>query len=552
MSYKTPNIIPIPNPVLLDELIQEIQQDFQANLPWLEYAFGRAKPFNDKGFIEPRVYYGQTTAKKEGEYYSMLPNDYWKSHCFFVSDGPQSFLDYENIPNSRNIWSRPISMIFWVDLYKIDSTINSASTEPLIFDVLTRIKQFRHIQVLNIIDNSAIEVYQGFNIQDTSSENFAYPFTGFRILCNLSGYEQCITMAIIIPDPTDLIATTFSSSQIDLIWTDNGGGIYAFEISRGESLGGPFAVIFTTNPGDTSYNDNTGLNPSTEYFYRVRATDGTNFSGYSNIANATTNSLISDEVQAALNLLPNPVIQSDIDKITAIVNAGLTDGSWPTGNPQVISTGRLEYVTLPLSDPLNSATSLIGSKNDSTIPIAGIPVDNPTYIPGTGRSFDGTSSYVNLNFDLSTDLTNADINTLTIVAHVAEGRDSGFKYLFGVFDGTNFVALRQTSGGGGLIQFIINSTAFANSTAGNFPFQDNTTYGVIRPNSSTAILEINGVVNQSANRSIVGIPSGNLFLGAHNNNGSADFFIDATVSFLCIGVGDLNPLSNEIKTQFGL
>ncbi len=287
MSYKSPIILPIPDPILLDQLIQDIQQDFQANLDWLEYAFGRAKPFNDNGFIEPRVFYSQTTATKEGEYRDVWPNDFWQSHCFFLTEGPEEYQDYINIPKSRNVWIRPISIVFWVNLHRIDSTKNYDFSEELKFDVYTRLKQFRHVEVTNFVDNSATEVFQGFNIQDTDSKNFAYPFTGFRIFANLSGYEPCPVFTG-IPAPTGLIATAISSSEINLVWTDNAGGIYAFEIEQSLSIGGPYAVIDTTGIGDTNYN-NTGLNPETEYFYRARATDGMGgFSAYSNIDSATT------------------------------------------------------------------------------------------------------------------------------------------------------------------------------------------------------------------------------------------------------------------------
>ena len=293
MSFKTPNIILIPDPVGLDELIQDIQQDFQANLPWLQYAFGRARPHNDDGVIEPRVYYSQTTSTKEGEYRDVWPNDYWQSHCFFLSEGPQNYIDYINIPKATNIWNRPISIVFWVNLHRIDSTRNTSTTEPLVLDVLNRLKNFEHIEVTSVVDNSAELVFQGFSIQNTDSKNFAYPFVGFKIFANASGYEPCLD-SIIIPAPTLLIATTLSSTEIQLNWTDNGGGIYPFQIERSLSIAGPYTLIDTTAAGDTTYNDNnggSGLDPSTEYFYRVRATDGSNFSAYSNIDSATTDSV---------------------------------------------------------------------------------------------------------------------------------------------------------------------------------------------------------------------------------------------------------------------
>ncbi len=89
--------------------------------------------------------------------------------------------------------------------------------------------------------------------------------------------------------PTGLGATASGSSQITLNWTaatDNVGVTgYGLERCQGTTCT-TFAQIAT--PSGTTYND-TGLLPSTTYQYQVRATDAAgNFSGYSNIASATT------------------------------------------------------------------------------------------------------------------------------------------------------------------------------------------------------------------------------------------------------------------------
>ena len=89
--------------------------------------------------------------------------------------------------------------------------------------------------------------------------------------------------------PTNLSATTQSSSQINLSWsasTDNVGVTgYRVERCTGASCTN-FAQIAT--PTGTTHND-TGLAANTTYRYRVRAIDAaTNLSSYSSIASATT------------------------------------------------------------------------------------------------------------------------------------------------------------------------------------------------------------------------------------------------------------------------
>ena len=89
--------------------------------------------------------------------------------------------------------------------------------------------------------------------------------------------------------PANLSATAAGSSQINLSWTaatDN-VGVTGYLIERCQGTGcSTFTQIATTTT--TTYN-NTGLQASTSYSYRVRATDAANnLSLYSNTSSATT------------------------------------------------------------------------------------------------------------------------------------------------------------------------------------------------------------------------------------------------------------------------
>jgi len=88
--------------------------------------------------------------------------------------------------------------------------------------------------------------------------------------------------------PSDLSASVTSHSQIDLTWTDNSDNETGFEIERSTTgAGGPFSPLTTLAANVTTYS-NTELDPSTEYCYRVRATNGGGESNYSNVDCATT------------------------------------------------------------------------------------------------------------------------------------------------------------------------------------------------------------------------------------------------------------------------
>ena len=90
------------------------------------------------------------------------------------------------------------------------------------------------------------------------------------------------------PDaPSSLMATTVSSSAIDLQWSDNSGDESGFQVERSPTGGNDFTLAGTVGPDVTTYSD-TGLFPDTSYDYRVLAANGVGNSAYSNTASATT------------------------------------------------------------------------------------------------------------------------------------------------------------------------------------------------------------------------------------------------------------------------
>ncbi len=88
--------------------------------------------------------------------------------------------------------------------------------------------------------------------------------------------------------PSGLTAAAVSSSQINLAWTDNSSNEDGFRIERSTD-GANFVEIAAVAAGAASYN-NTGLNPSITYYYRVRGYNANGNGNYSNVASATTQS----------------------------------------------------------------------------------------------------------------------------------------------------------------------------------------------------------------------------------------------------------------------
>ncbi|SDH46118.1 Por secretion system C-terminal sorting domain-containing protein [Dyadobacter soli] len=86
--------------------------------------------------------------------------------------------------------------------------------------------------------------------------------------------------------PTSLTAKTVSSSQISISWKDNATNEARFELERSTD-GTSFSKIADIDANKTTY-ENTGLQPATKYWYRIRSANGSGPSIFSNVADATT------------------------------------------------------------------------------------------------------------------------------------------------------------------------------------------------------------------------------------------------------------------------
>ena len=124
---------------------------------------------------------------------------------------------------------------------------------------------------------------------------YCYAVAAYDNAGNMSAQsaQSCATTKVLVTvpaAPSVLTATVVSANQINLSWTDNSGNEAGFKVERATASGGPWTQIGTTGTGVTTYAD-TGVSPSTTYYYRVRATNSTGDSGYSVVASATTPAL---------------------------------------------------------------------------------------------------------------------------------------------------------------------------------------------------------------------------------------------------------------------
>lgn len=132
--------------------------------------------------------------------------------------------------------------------------------------------------------------------------------------------------------PSTLTATAAANGTINLNWTDNSNNETGFKIERKTGAGGTYAPIVTTAANALSYADS-GLAAATTYYYRIRATNASGDSAYSNEANATTaaTAAINFALPANGGVASASTTYSNNYPVQAINNGDRTGANWGAG-----------------------------------------------------------------------------------------------------------------------------------------------------------------------------------------------------------------------------
>lgn len=99
--------------------------------------------------------------------------------------------------------------------------------------------------------------------------------------------EICKDTCSALPAPSNLVATANGASAIDVAWTNNAGPVDGFTLQHSTD-GSNWSAEY--QGAQTSYAD-TGLAVASTHYYRVRAFSGADVSGWSSVANATTDAI---------------------------------------------------------------------------------------------------------------------------------------------------------------------------------------------------------------------------------------------------------------------
>lgn len=173
---------------------------------------------------------------------------------------------------------------------------------------------------------SSVTLYGAYNAGEGRFDDFAL--------------EEGSTSGTVPAAPSGLSATTGGANSISLSWTDNSTDETGFKVERKTGSGGTWSEIAgSLAAGTTSYNSGS-LTAATTYFYRVRSSNATGNSTYSNEASATTSGAGGNLPSDVLDLtnwkitvpFDGPDSGTNADEITQPALAGYSVDPWFKNN----------------------------------------------------------------------------------------------------------------------------------------------------------------------------------------------------------------------------
>ncbi len=216
-----------------------------------------------------------------------------------------------------------------------------------------------HYNQQNTVTFSAVSADPSGNITVTMSKGANTPYGVLNALVLEKPFDDGTAPAL----PTNLSAQALPDGTVQLNWNDVAYNESKYLVHRATALAGPYTLLnpAASNANTTTYNDNTVLS-STTYHYKIEAVNNVGSSGYSNTASATTSnkppalSVLNDEYVKAGNTLSVSILPTDDagDVLTTTVTGLPSFGIFQsTGN----GTGNIVFT--PSVDALGTYSGIV-------------------------------------------------------------------------------------------------------------------------------------------------------------------------------------------------
>lgn len=221
----------IPDPIMVDEMIAELQQVLVANLPWLDAAFGRSqrltKKMAGKTIITPNVYCGGWKGHGENDYIEVSPDSKIGNFCFFEVADPETV----NWVFRQNMdVETPFSLIFWFDTRRVFNAADNRNITYLKNQILTLLNGRSGLLlynngrvVLNRIYERVENIYRGYTLSEIDNQFLMHPFGGLRFDGTITMTQPC--------DDVPHVYTLYDTHDADVTPGDVVQGVVAYGAS---------------------------------------------------------------------------------------------------------------------------------------------------------------------------------------------------------------------------------------------------------------------------------------------------------------------------------
>lgn len=178
------------NPQLLDRVIGVIQTALADNLPWLNFAFGKAE--RTKKEIDGRIYFLPTVYVGKNDYAEITPDDnHFGCYSFCTVEEPQ-FVEWVN--GEQNKIRAYINVIVWVDMREIEPT-DERNKELVKRDILRVLNGKVALKAgtfrINQVWEHAEHVFDGFTLDENDNQFMMHPYCGWRFRGEMTITDYC-------------------------------------------------------------------------------------------------------------------------------------------------------------------------------------------------------------------------------------------------------------------------------------------------------------------------------------------------------------------------
>jgi len=170
----------------------------EADLSWLDKAFGVAYRGQRKDVTGKTIIFPETYENNKDDRYVLFPNDKYKAYSFVDVLDPVEFIyQDEAVKSIYHAFKYNIAIIIYCNLNRIDNTNDlrsvQANIEQDIINCLARgMDAGKFILKLKTKYNRDIsKIFEGYDISKVGEQFLAQPYCGFRFECELYLREGC-------------------------------------------------------------------------------------------------------------------------------------------------------------------------------------------------------------------------------------------------------------------------------------------------------------------------------------------------------------------------